>query len=196
MKARVIARLIPVLALLAFFAYATSSSGDEKVSPSKEVDQYIQLLRDKDPKVRTQAAITLGNIAKSIQSSLERALIDEDPGVRSAVAAAMEARPHRPGAADAPRLEICKNCNGSGRVQETEKCTKCGGSGELKCTYCNGTGKRLFDDKKCAYCNGAGKTTCPGVRAPFGPGYCIGTRVVDHICMACKGEGKIDLSKK
>ncbi len=185
MKTGPLATLIAAPILLAFVSCAKDSTPGEMAAPSKEVHQPPSERRDLAPAPEE---------VKALQEELART--KEELARTNAELAAQQAAPAAPAPSPPgmPRFEICRNCNGTGFVTETEKCRECGGAGEIKCTYCNGTGK-IFDGKTCITCNGAGKKTCPGVDAPFGPGYCIGTGVADRRCRACNGKGKIDLSK-
>ena len=113
----------------------------------------------------------------------------------------------------------CTKCNGTGIsydiITVSEECTNCGGTGEveLKCKYCNGSGK--FKTRRgfvvnCKVCYGTGiwkRVRCNQcnkhynrnrglwwnlVSSYFGP---IGTvykeKKIEKICSTCKGRGKV-----
>ena len=76
--------------------------------------------------------------------------------------------------------EICRNCNGSGRVA----CYICKGAGVKKCSGCQGKGyHNTVNPKKprvtCGVCNGGGMVKC---------GTCYGKGT--QTCNRCYGKGR------
>lgn len=58
------------------------------------------------------------------------------------------------GAEPGSKIEICKNCNGSGRVTRLQRTILGNIQTQSVCTYCDGEGKTY--NKKCSKCEGAG----------------------------------------
>ncbi len=71
-----------------------------------------------------------------------------------------------------PRLEMCKNCEGSGAEpgSQVSQCATCGGRGEVRQVQQSVFG-RFVNVATCPRCGGAGKT-------------------VDKVCTKCRGEGR------
>lgn len=82
----------PLLLSVLLLATGTTSAAPAPEEDSK-VPAYLKALESKDPLVRKQVALTLGDLgakARSAMPALRKALLDPDEGVQRAAAAALE----------------------------------------------------------------------------------------------------------
>lgn len=152
-------------------------------NPSMDVAQMLRLLEDSNPKVRAQAALALGDISRSINAGLRKALIDSDPEVRAAVAEILNTKGSGTQIASPEvkrEAKPCIKCNGKGTTRDA--CKRCNGSKEESCALCGGNRRDVFDrTKACTKCAGTGKGPCFG---------CKGSGEVTATCSRCSGSGQ------
>jgi len=91
--------------------------------------------------------------------------------------------PASPGGGTVGNRIQCKNCYGTGL------CNLCKGNYKQNCTYCNGTGKKVYGYgtnakyETCAVCRGMGYTLCAA----------FGSTCQSGKCSSCRGTGYLNL---
>ena len=95
----------------------------------------------------------------------------------------MPVSPASPGGGTVGNRVQCPNCYGSGL------CNICKGNYKQTCTYCNGTGKKVYGYgtnatyENCAVCRGMGYTLCAA----------FGSTCLSGKCSSCRGTGYLNM---
>jgi len=185
---KAIADLTQAIKLNANYADAYYNRGNiylDKKDYDKAIADYEAALRIKPNNADTKKNLEVARAEKNRRNTPPASAPNWSPPVP--VTPVMPITPSSPGVGTVGNRVQCNSCRGTGR------CSACNGNYMSTCTYCNGTGKKVYGFgtnatyETCVSCKGSGKSYCAVCYNPGGLNHNPGK------CSVCRGSGYINL---